>query len=156
MTTLLINGETRAAQSEPTAMLLTVLRNEFGLFGARLGCGAGHCGACAVLIDGEAKPSCMTEIGNLKGKRVTTVEGIGTEANPHPLQTALLDLQAGQCGYCLSGLVVGAKALLDANPNPSREEVAKGLAWHLCRCGVHLRVIDAVMLAAARMKEARP
>jgi nicotinate dehydrogenase subunit A len=156
MIELSINGRVVSVEEEPAAILLDVLRNRLGLPGARFGCGAGHCGACTVLVDGEDKSSCMLEIGNLRGKRVVTVEGIGTERNPHPLQTALIELQAGQCGYCLSGIVVGAKALLDRNPNPSRSDIAAALNSHLCRCGVHLRIIDAVLLAAKRMREEGP
>ena len=154
MIELIINGKNVTVEEEPTAILLDTLRNRVGLMGARYGCGAGQCGACAVLIDGEAKSSCMLEIGNLLGKRIVTLEGIGTEEAPHPLQTAFLELQAGQCGYCLSGIIVAAKALLDRNPNPSRNDIVVALNGHLCRCGVHLRIIEAVFLAARRMKEA--
>ena len=156
MIELSINGRVVSVEEEPAAILLDVLRNRLGLLGARFGCGAGHCGACAVLVDGEDRSSCMLEIGNLRGKKVVTLEGIGTEQNPHPLQNAFIELQAGQCGYCLSGIVVGAKALLDRNPNPSRSDIAAALNSHLCRCGVHLRIIDAVLLAAKRMREESP
>jgi len=156
MIELLINGEKRAVDAEPAALLLDVLRNKLGLLGARFGCGEGQCGACAVLVEGEDKSACQLEIGNLAGKRIVTLEGIGTQDRPHALQTALIELQAGQCGYCLSGMVVGAKALLDRNPDPSRSEVIAALNSHLCRCGIHLRIIDAVLLAAKRMREAQP
>jgi nicotinate dehydrogenase subunit A len=149
---LIVNGRTERVSVEETATLLDVLRNDLGLMGARFGCGAGQCGSCAVLIDGEEHPACAVEIGTLAGKAVTTVEGLGTPANPHPLQTAFLEKQAGQCGYCLSGILIGAKALLDRNPAPTRTEVAEALAWHLCRCGVHNRILDAVLLAAERMR----
>ena len=155
MIELHINGKTHGLKASATATLLDVLRNELGLVGARFGCGSGECGACAVIIDGVDKPSCMAEISHLKGKKIVTLEGIGTQDAPHPLQAAFLELQAGQCGYCLSGILVGAKALLDRNPNPTRKEIAEALAWHLCRCGVHNRILDAVLLAAARMKGAR-
>jgi nicotinate dehydrogenase subunit A len=154
MIQLSINGATHAVEADPTANLLDVLRNRLGLRGARFGCGAGQCGACSVLIDGEDKAACTVEIGNLAGKRIVTLEGIGSEQQPHPLQTAFLELQAGQCGYCLSGIIVGAKALLDRNPKPTRKDIAEALAWHLCRCGVHNRIIAAVELAAARLREA--
>jgi nicotinate dehydrogenase subunit A len=154
MIELLINGETISVDAEPAALLLDVLRNRLGLMGARFGCGAGQCGACAVLVDGEDKSSCMLEVGNLRGKRIVTLEGIGAERHPHPLQTALIELQAGQCGYCLSGIIVGAKALLDRNPDPSPSDVIAALNGHLCRCGVHLRIIGAVLLAARRLREA--
>jgi nicotinate dehydrogenase subunit A len=156
MIELSINGRVVSVEEESAAILLDLLRNRLGLLGARFGCGAGHCGACAVLVDGEDKSSCMLEIGNLRGKKVVTLEGIGTEQNPHPLQTALIELQAGQCGYCLSGIVVGAKALLDRNPDPSRSDVTAALNSHLCRCGAHLRIVDAVLFAAKRMREASP
>ena len=148
---LIINGETRRVDADPTAKLLDVLRGELGLTGPRFGCGAGQCGSCSVLVDGEDVAACLIEVGNLAGTAITTVEGLGTPQAPHPLQAAFLELQAGQCGYCLSGILVGAKGLLDRNPNPTRKEVAQALAWHLCRCGVHNRVMDAVLLAAARM-----
>ena len=150
---LTLNGRAVAVDSEETTSLLDVLRGELGVFGARFGCGVGQCGACAVLVDGKVSPACDVEIGALAGRSVTTVEGLGTPERPHPLQAAFLELQAGQCGYCLSGILVGAKALLDANPDPSRQEIAEALAWHLCRCGVHNRVLDAVALAARRIRE---
>lgn len=154
MIRLSINGQAKDIDADPTANLLDVLRNHCGLMGTRFGCGAGQCGACAVLIDGEDKAACMIEVGNLAGKAVTTVEGIGTPERPHPLQDAILELQAGQCGYCLSGIVVGAKALLDHNPDPTPRDIRTALAWHLCRCGVHNRIVEAVLLAARRMREA--
>jgi nicotinate dehydrogenase subunit A len=150
MIELHINGKPCTVKAPSSAKLLDVLRNELGLMGARFGCGSGECGACAVVIAGEDKPSCMAEIGHLTGKRIVTLEGIGTPDAPHPLQSAFLELQAGQCGYCLSGIIVGAKALLDKNPSPTRKEIADALSWHLCRCGVHNRILDAVLLAASR------
>ena len=148
---LMINGELAEVGAEPTDNLLDVLRNELALTGPRFGCGTGQCGACSVLVDGQDVAACQLEVGNLEGKAIVTVEGLGTPDAPHPLQTAFLELQAGQCGFCLSGILVGAKGLLDRNPNPTRQEVAQALAWHLCRCGVHNRVMDAVLLAASRM-----
>jgi nicotinate dehydrogenase subunit A len=150
---LLVNGEVRRLRVDDTASLLDVLRDQLDLKGARFGCGAGQCGTCAVLIDGEDKPACQVEVGNLAGKAITTLEGLGTPVRPHPLQTAFIELQAGQCGYCLAGIIVGAKALLDRNPDPSRAEIAEALAWHLCRCGAHNRIMAAVALAARRMRE---
>ena len=149
---LTVNGAARVVEADETATLLDILRNHLGVMGARYGCGAEQCGSCAVLIDGEVKPACGVEVGAIEGRSVTTVEGLGTPERPHPLQTAFLDLQAGQCGYCLSGILIGAKALLDRNPSPSRAEIADALAWHLCRCGVHNRIMDAVALAAERMR----
>jgi nicotinate dehydrogenase subunit A len=150
---LTLNGRSATVETEETANLLDVLRGELGIAGARFGCGLGQCGACAVLVDGQEQAACAMEIGAVDGRVVLTAEGLGTMDNPHPLHTAFLELQAGQCGYCLSGILVGAKALLDRNPDPSRAEIAAALAWHLCRCGVHNRVLDAVALAARRMRE---
>jgi len=149
---LLVNGTARTVTANERETLLDVLRNRLGLTGPRFGCGAEQCGTCSVLIDGEDKPSCAVEVGTLEGKSIVTVEGIGTPDRPHPLQTAFLEKQAGQCGYCLSGILVASKALLDRNPSPSRAEIADALAWHLCRCGAHNRILDAVALAASRLK----
>ncbi|HVN01301.1 MAG TPA: (2Fe-2S)-binding protein [Caulobacteraceae bacterium] len=148
---LTVNGKARRLRVEDTANLLDVLRNQLDLKAARFGCGAGQCGACAVILDGEDVAACQLEVGNLEGRSITTLEGIGTAANPHPLQTAFIELNAGQCGYCLAGILVGAKALLDRNSSPTRDEIAQALSWHLCRCGAHNRILAAVALAAERM-----
>jgi nicotinate dehydrogenase subunit A len=150
---LTINGQPRSLRIDDAATLLDALRNDLDLKAARFGCGAGQCGTCAVIVDGEEHPACQLEVGNLAGKQITTLEGIGTAERPHPLQTAFIELQAGQCGYCLAGIIVGAKALLDRNRDPSRAEIAEALAWHLCRCGAHNRILAAVALAAERMRE---
>jgi nicotinate dehydrogenase subunit A len=154
--TLSVNGEARRFTADDTATLLDVLRNQLDLKAARYGCGAGQCGTCAVIVGGEERPACQLEVGNLEGQRIVTLEGIGTAARPHPLQQAFIELQAGQCGYCLAGILVGAKALLDRNPDPSRAEIAEALAWHLCRCGAHNRIMAAVALAARRLREGVP
>jgi nicotinate dehydrogenase subunit A len=151
---LLINGERRGVRADPTASLLEVLRGPLGLTGARYGCGAGECGACVVLVDGAARPACQIEVGNLTGRAITTLEGLGTPERPHPLQAAFIELQAGQCGYCLAGIVMAAKALIDTDPDPSRETIARALGGHLCRCGAHNRILAAVALAARRVREA--
>ena len=148
---LLVNGAARSLHVDETDSLLDVLRNRLDLKGARYGCGAGQCGACFVLIDGEAKACCQVEVGNLAGKAIVTLEGIGTPERPHPLQTAFLELQAGQCGYCLAGILVAAKALLDRNPRASRADIAEALRGNLCRCGAHNRILAAVALAAERL-----
>jgi nicotinate dehydrogenase subunit A len=153
---LLINGQPRTVRTGEARLLLDVLRDDLGLKGARFGCGAGQCGTCSVLVDGEDKASCQIEVGNLAGKAITTLEGLGTPERPHPLQTAFIELQAAQCGYCLAGIIVAAKALLDRNPDPSRAEIAEALAWHLCRCGAHNRIMAAVAVAARRMREGAP
>jgi nicotinate dehydrogenase subunit A len=153
---LTLNGVPVSVEVEETANLLDVLRGSLGVSGARFGCGLAQCGACAVLVDGEEKPACDLEIAAVEGRAVVTSEGLGTPEHPHPLQAAFLELQAGQCGYCLSGILVGSKALLDRNPDPSREEIAAALSWHLCRGGVHNRVLEAVALAARRLREGAP
>ena len=153
--TLNVNGVQRSVEADPCATLLDVLRNHLGFLSPRFGCGAEQCGSCAVLIDGEDKPTCAVEASSLQGRRIVTVEGMGTPTSPHPLQAALIEKQAGQCGYCLSGILIGAKALLDKNPSPTRAEIAAALDWHLCRCGAHNRIMDAVALAAERMRSAR-
>jgi nicotinate dehydrogenase subunit A len=149
---LIVNGQPCRFEADERESLLDVLRNRLDLTGPRFGCGAEQCGSCSVLIDGEDKPSCAIEIGALAGRSIVTVEGIGSPEKPHPLQSAFLEKQAGQCGYCLSGILVCAKSLLDRNPSPSRTEIAEALSWHLCRCGAHNRILDAVALAASRMR----
>jgi nicotinate dehydrogenase subunit A len=135
--------------------LLNVLRNELGLMGTRFGCGLEQCGCCTVLIDGQPEKSCAKPLWSVAGKTITTIEGLGSEAKPHPLQQAFLDEQAGQCGYCLSGILVSAKALLDANPAPTRAQIAQALDGNICRCGSHNRILRAVEKAAAVMRGAR-
>ena len=148
-----LNGAPAQVDADEAELLLDVLRGKLELYGARFGCGAGQCGTCAVLLDGVPVMACSTEVGAVAGRAVTTVEGLGTPQAPHPLQTAFLELQAGQCGYCLSGLLVASAALIARNPDPTRADITEALDGHLCRCGVHNRVIDAVTLAARRMRE---
>ena len=150
---LTLNGKLARVKAWAGTTLLDLLRGDLGLMGARYGCGLGQCGACTVLVDGRAANACALDAASVADRDVTTIEGLGTPAQPHPLQTAFLELQAGQCGYCLSGILMGAKALLDVKPNPSRAEIATALNGHLCRCGVHNRILDAVALAAARLRE---
>jgi nicotinate dehydrogenase subunit A len=135
-----------------TTPLLNVLRNELGLMGTRFGCGLEQCGCCMVLIDGAPVKSCNREVSTLAGKNVTTIEGLGAAARPHPLQQAFLDEQAGQCGYCLAGILISAKALLESNPSPTRKEIALALDGNICRCGSHNRIMRAVEKAAAVMR----
>lgn len=132
--------------------LLDVLRNTLGLMGTRFGCGLEQCGCCMVLIDGQPEKSCAKPVWSVAGKSVTTIEGLGTSEAPHPLQQAFLDEQAGQCGYCLSGIIVSAKALLDKNPAPTRAEIAAALDANICRCGSHNRILRAIGKAAAMMR----
>ena len=133
--------------------LLDILRNTLGLMGTRFGCGLEQCGCCTVLIDGAAEKSCAKPVWSVAGKTVTTIEGLGNKERPHPLQQALLDEQAGQCGYCLSGIIVSAKALLDKNPSPTRAEIAAALDGNICRCGSHNRILRAIAKAAAVMRD---
>jgi nicotinate dehydrogenase subunit A len=145
---LIVNGRSVAVDIDPTTPLLDVLRNQLDLKGSRYGCGLEQCGSCMVLIDGEPEYSCARETGTIAGRAITTIEGLGTPDNPHPIQRAFLQEQAGQCGYCLSGIIISAKALLDRNPNPSRTDIVAALDKHLCRCGTHTRIIAAVQKAA--------
>lgn len=146
-----LNGKAASVEAAAGATLLDVLRCDLGLLGARFGCGLGQCGTCTVLVGGKPVNACAMEAVAVAGQAVTTVEGLGTPERPHPLQAAFIELQAGQCGYCLTGILMSAKALLDINPNPSRAEIAAALNGHLCRCGVHNRILDAVALAASRI-----
>lgn len=147
-----VNGQAHTVEAPETASLLDVLRNQLGLMGTRYGCGLEQCGCCMVLVDGKPVHACTREVGTVAGCGVTTVEGLGTKDKPHPLQQAFLDEQAGQCGYCLSGILMSAKALLDSNPRPSRAEVVAALDKHLCRCGSHQRILNAVQRAAVAMQ----
>ena len=148
-----VNGAAKNVAGPETATLLDILRNQLGLMGTRYGCGLEQCGCCMVLVDGQPVHSCTREVGTVAGKAVTTVEGLGSEAKPHPLQQAFLDEQAGQCGYCLPGILISAKALLVRNPSPSRKEIAEALDDNICRCGSQHRILRAVERAALRMRE---
>ncbi len=143
-----VNGRAVHVTALETTPLLDVLRNELNLKGTRYGCGLEQCGSCMVLLDGEPVFSCGREVGTVSGRRVTTIEALTT----HPLHRAFLDEQAGQCGYCLSGIIVSAKALLDHQPNPTRADIVAALDTHLCRCGTHQRIIRAVERAAMRLR----
>ena len=132
--------------------LLNVLRNELGLMGTRFGCGLEQCGCCMVLIDGLPEKCCTKPVSSVAGKKITTIEGLGTPERPHPLQQAFIEEQAGQCGYCLAGILISAKALLERNPSPTRTEIATALDGNICRCGSHNRIIRAVEKAAAVMR----
>jgi nicotinate dehydrogenase subunit A len=149
---LTVNGTPHTIAAAETTPLLDVLRNQLDLKGARYGCGQEQCGSCIVLVDGDPVYACARELGTLAGRSVTTIEGLGTVAQPHPLQQAFLDEQAGQCGYCLSGIILSAKALLDHTPAPSRAQIVEALDKHLCRCGAHPRILRAVERAAAALR----
>jgi nicotinate dehydrogenase subunit A len=143
-----VNGAMHSVPAEPDTPLLYVLRNDLGLNAAKFGCGLAQCGACTVLVDGKPVRSCVTPIDTLGQSEITTVEGLGTLDHPHPLQAAFMTEQAAQCGYCIAGMIMAAKALLDRNPQPSAAEVRQGLAENLCRCGTHNRIVRAVLRAA--------
>jgi nicotinate dehydrogenase subunit A len=147
-----VNGVATHVDADETTPLLDVLRNGLGLMGTRYGCGLEQCGSCMVLVDGEPVFACSREIGTVAGRKVTTIEGLGDVAHLHPLQQAFLDEQAGQCGYCLSGIIISAKALLDRNPSPTRADIVAALDKHLCRCGAHARILRAVEQAAAALR----
>jgi nicotinate dehydrogenase subunit A len=149
---LTINGEAHSVAVAEETPLLDVLRNTLGLSGSRFGCGLEQCGSCTVIVDGKAERACTTPVWSVAGKSVTTIEGIGTRERPHPLQRAFLELQAGQCGYCLAGILMASKALLDRNRSPSRAEIADALKGNICRCGTHSRILRAVERAAAEMR----
>lgn len=138
------------------ASLLSVLRDELRLSGPKFGCGEGECGACMVLVDGQPQTACNLPVWSVQGKQVTTVEGLGTPQCPHPLQSAFMQERAGQCGYCVSGIITSAAALLTSNPSPSREDIVQALDTHLCRCGAHNRMVRAVQYAATLSNLASP
>jgi nicotinate dehydrogenase subunit A len=146
--TLTVNGATRTVNTDPSTPLLYVLRNELQLNGPRFGCGLGQCGACAVVINGAAVRSCSYAVSAAQGKKITTLEGLGSVQNPHALQKAFIEEQAAQCGFCMNGIIMHAKVLLDKNPKPSVADIKQFLSNVLCRCGSHLRVIRAIRRAA--------
>ena len=146
-----LNGKKQRVEAEPDSPLLYVLRDQVGLHGPKFGCGLGQCGACTVHIDGGAVRSCSFPVSALGARKVTTLEGLGSTAKPSPLQQAFIDEQAAQCGYCINGMIMSAKALLDRNPRPSETDVRQALAANLCRCGTHNRIVRAVMRAANEM-----
>jgi len=146
-----VNGEERTVRAQPQTPLLYVLRNDLGLAGPKFGCGLGQCGACTVHLDGTAIRSCATPVASAKGARVTTLEGLPKNGALHAVQQAFIDEQAAQCGYCISGWIMTAAALLEANPNASDEDIRRGLSGLKCRCGTHMAILRAVKLARSRM-----
>lgn len=144
---LKVNGRAVSVDvPDPSAPLLFILRNDLDLHGPRFGCGLGQCGSCTVIIGGKAVRSCITPVGSVK-EPITTLEGLGTPEKPHPVQKAWIDAQAFQCGYCMNGQIMNAKALLDANPHPTDAQIRQGMAGVLCRCGTYYRVQDAIKRA---------
>ena len=153
---LRVNGATRVVETDdPDTPLLYILRNDLGLTGTKFGCGLAQCGACTVLLGGRPIRSCVTPVRTVARQDVTTIEGLGSPERPDPVQAAFIAEQAAQCGYCTAGLVVTARAFLDQNRRPTEDQVREALAGNLCRCGAHLRVIRAVMRAAAAMAGGR-
>jgi aerobic-type carbon monoxide dehydrogenase small subunit (CoxS/CutS family) len=149
---LLVNGANRPVAADGERSLLSVLRDDLGLTGAKYGCGEGECGACTVLLDGKRVRSCVTRVGTAEGKPIRTIEGIAGGDKLHPVQEAFLECGALQCGYCTPGMVVSAVGLLEAKPQPTREEIVSGMNGNICRCGTYTRIVAAVEKAAQAMK----
>jgi nicotinate dehydrogenase subunit A len=147
---LKVNGKVRVVDADPGMPLLYVLRDNLELNGPRFGCGLGQCGACTVIMDGSAVRSCSLPVTAAQDRSITTLEGLGSVAHPHAIQKAFIEEQAAQCGFCMNGMVLGAKALLDKNPHPTVAEIKKSLNSYLCRCGSHLRVIRAIQRASGQ------
>ncbi|PYR97700.1 MAG: (2Fe-2S)-binding protein [Acidobacteria bacterium] len=144
---LKVNGRSRVVDTDPSTPLLYVLRDELGLNGPKFGCGLSQCGCCTVIVDGNAVRSCSMAVSNAQNRNITTLEGLGSVARPHRLQKAFIDEQAAQCGYCMNGMIMNTKALLDKNPHPTEAEIRRALDGILCRCGSHLRVLRAIQRA---------
>ena len=149
--TLTVNGKSHSVSAEPETALLYVLRNDLKLKGARFGCGLGQCGACTVLVDGKPVQSCDFPLSAAVGKAITTIEGLAPDGELHPLQAAFIAEQAAQCGYCVTGIIMAAKALLDANPRPADAEIRTALKGNLCRCGTHQRILNAIKRTAGEI-----
>ncbi len=147
-----LNGKKTEVLIDPTETLLWVLRNHFGLTGTKYGCGMGFCGACTILLDNEAVRSCTIPVGDVKGKTVLTIEGLASNGELHPVQKAFIEHDAMQCGYCTPGMIMNAAGLLLKNPSPSRDQIREGMDDNLCRCGAHIRIVEAVDTAAKEMK----
>ena len=147
---LRVNGKSHSVDVTAETPLLYVLRNDLRLDGPKFGCGLGQCGACTVIMQGQAVRSCSVRVDKVGGKEITTLEGLGTPTEPHPVQTAFMQVQAAQCGYCIGGMIMTAKAFLDRNPNPTESAIRQALAGNLCRCGTHLEILRAVRLAAQK------
>lgn len=155
VTSLNVNGKKLSLNVDSQVSLLNVIRNELGLTGTKYGCGEAQCGACTVLIDGVPTRSCVTQVGKVSGKQITTIEGLEKDGQLHPLQEAFLKTDALQCGYCTSGMIVAAVALLNKNAHPSRDEIVRHMDGNICRCGTYLRIVKAIQLASGEQKEVR-
>ena len=150
VTSLNVNGKKMAVDVDSTASLLAVLRNDLDLTGSKYGCGEGQCGACTVLLDGVATRSCITPVGRVGGKQITTIEALEKDGKLHPLQEAFIAADAMQCAYCTSGMIMSGAALLSKNPRPNKDEIITGMNGNICRCGTYQRIIDAIGIASAR------
>ncbi len=150
---MVVNGKERRVEGPPEESLLSVLRNRLALTGIKYGCGEGQCGACTVLLDGRPTRSCRTPVSQAAGSRITTVEGLERNGGLHPVQTAFLEAEAFQCGFCTPGMIVSAVGLLEANGNPTEEEIVSRLTGNICRCGTYPRILAAVKLAARAMRK---
>lgn len=150
VTSLNVNGKKLAVDVDSIVSLLTVLRNDLDLTGSKYGCGEGQCGACTVLIDGAPTRSCITQVGRVAGKQITTIEGLEKDGKLHPLQEAFIKADAMQCAYCTSGMIMSASALLSKNPKPNREEIVSGMNGNVCRCGTYQRIVDAIQIASGQ------
>jgi nicotinate dehydrogenase subunit A len=150
---LTVNGAQHRVRAQEDTPLLYVLRNDLELNGAKFGCGLGQCGACTVIVDGEAVRSCSFPVALAAGKQITTIEGLGTIDKPHPVQKAFIDEQAAQCGYCINGMIMTATALLQRNPQAGDSQVRRALAGNLCRCGTHARILRAIARAGKEMTQ---
>ena len=146
-----VNGQLAQLEVDPTCPLLYVLRNDLKLKGTRFGCGSGACGSCTVLLDGQAVQSCDITLEAVQGKHITTIEGLGTTEQPHPIQQCFVDEQAAQCGYCINGIMISLAALLEHSPAPSDAQLIAALDRHLCRCGTHMRILTAARSAIAQI-----
>lgn len=152
---LIINGQALETRLDPETPLLNFLRNDLGLNGSKYGCGLGQCGACTVLVDGQAARSCVIPLEGIEGRAITTLEGLGTLAEPHLIQQAFIAEQAAQCGYCLNGMIMMTASLLARNPSPTEKEIRSELSANFCRCGTHIEIMRAVQRAAGMLQEAK-
>jgi aerobic-type carbon monoxide dehydrogenase small subunit (CoxS/CutS family) len=152
VTELTVNGDRQRIDADAERSLLSVLRDDLDLTGAKYGCGEARCGACVVLIDGQPVPACVTPVGSVTGVEIATIEGLERDGRLHPVQEAFLQVAAMQCGYCITGMIMAGVALLRDHPDPSEAEIARALDGHLCRCGVYPRIVAAIRRAAERLK----
>jgi len=155
ITEIRVNGEGRAIDADAEATLLSVLRDQLGLTGTKFGCGEGECRACTVLLDGKPVHSCLTPVGEVANKKITTIEGLAKDGRLHPVQQAFLDAEALQCGYCTSGMIMTAVALLREHPDPNDQTIREFMQGNICRCGTYPRIVEAVRRAAAAIKQSR-